>query len=40
MVEQVEKNAEAFGWRLTDAEVEQIDAVSFEGKTTVLWQQG
>lgn len=28
----------ALGWRLTLREVERIDAVSMEGKTTVLWQ--
>lgn len=38
--EQAEANCQALGWRLTDEEVRQIDAVSFEGHTTKLWQQG
>lgn len=37
---QAESNAQALGWRLSDEEIKQIDAVSFQGKTTVLWQQG
>ncbi|KAK5156805.1 hypothetical protein LTR04_005581 [Oleoguttula sp. CCFEE 6159] len=37
---QARQNAQAFGWRLTREEIKQIDEVSFEGKSTVLWQQG
>lgn len=38
--QQAEDNIGALGWRLTDEEVKRIDAVSLEGKPTVLWQQG
>ncbi|CAI6342507.1 unnamed protein product [Periconia digitata] len=38
--EQVQDNIEAFGWRLTNTEIQRIDLVSFEGHTTSLWQQG
>ncbi|KAK3670745.1 hypothetical protein LTR78_009437 [Recurvomyces mirabilis] len=38
--EQAQKNCEALGWRLRDEEIAQLDAVSFEGKSTSLWQQG
>jgi aryl-alcohol dehydrogenase-like predicted oxidoreductase len=34
------EDAQALGWRLTEDEVAKIDEVSFEGKTTSLWQQG
>jgi aryl-alcohol dehydrogenase-like predicted oxidoreductase len=34
------ENMEAFGWRLTNEEVQRIDNVSLEGKKTTLWQQG
>jgi len=37
---QAEENAKALGFRLTTDEVKEIDAVSFEGQTTILWQQG
>ena len=30
----------ALGWRLNDEELEKIDAVSMEGKTTVTWPAG
>ncbi|KAL9592608.1 MAG: hypothetical protein Q9179_006547 [Wetmoreana sp. 5 TL-2023] len=30
----------AFGWRLTDEEIQKIDSVSSEGKATALWQEG
>jgi aryl-alcohol dehydrogenase-like predicted oxidoreductase len=30
----------ALGWRLSQEEVVEIDKVSMEGKSTVLWQQG
>lgn len=33
-------NLQAFGWRLSDEEVAEIDKVSIEGKSTKLWQQG
>lgn len=36
----VRENLEALGWRLTVEEVKRLDAVSLEGKTTKLWQQG
>ncbi|KAJ3456892.1 hypothetical protein MRS44_016915 [Fusarium solani] len=39
-VEQAKCAIEALGWRLTEAEVIDIDKVSIEGKKTVLWQQG
>lgn len=32
--------ADAFGWRLTIDEVQQIDAVSILGQDTILWQEG
>jgi aryl-alcohol dehydrogenase-like predicted oxidoreductase len=38
--EQAKSNAAAYGWRLSDEEIERIDAVSSQGKTTTLWQQG
>ncbi|KAI9838262.1 MAG: hypothetical protein M1819_005530 [Sarea resinae] len=38
--EQMKENAAALGWRLSLEEMKQIDAVSVEGKTTALWQQG
>lgn len=38
--EQAKETVEAFGWRLTNDEIKAIDAVSFEGKSTKLWQQG
>ena len=38
--QQAVENAQALGWRLTEDEVRAIDKVSFEGKTTMLWQQG
>ena len=37
---QAKSNAQALGWRLSDDEIKEIDAVSYQGKTTVLWQQG
>ena len=39
-VEQAKSNAAAYGWRLSDEEISRIDAVSSQGKTTKLWQQG
>ncbi|KAJ9143070.1 Aldo/keto reductase [Pleurostoma richardsiae] len=39
-VEQAKQAIEALGWRLDQAEIEEIDKVSIEGTTTVLWQQG
>jgi aryl-alcohol dehydrogenase-like predicted oxidoreductase len=39
-VQQAEQNSQALGWRLTREEIQNIDAVSFEGKSTSLWQQG
>ena len=38
--QQAKENADALGWRLTDAEIGRIDSVSLEGKKTRLWQQG
>lgn len=38
--EQARRNAAAYGWRLSDEEIEKIDRVSSQGKTTRLWQQG
>ncbi|KAK5117422.1 hypothetical protein LTR85_008807 [Meristemomyces frigidus] len=38
--EQAESNCQALGWRLSEEEISELDAVSFEGKTTSLWQQG
>jgi aryl-alcohol dehydrogenase-like predicted oxidoreductase len=38
--EQAIVNYAALGWRLSNAEIKEIDAVSFEGQTTSLWQQG
>lgn len=39
-VEQAKSNMEALGWRLTEEEYKELDAVSVEGKYTKLWQQG
>ncbi|KAI0385159.1 NADP-dependent oxidoreductase domain-containing protein [Hypomontagnella monticulosa] len=38
--EQARQAVEALGWRLEKEDVEMIDKQSFEGKTTMLWQQG
>lgn len=38
--EQAEQNVAALEWRLSNAEIKQIDAVSFEGHSTKLWQHG
>jgi len=38
--QQAEENVKALGWRLSNEEIKEIDSVSVEGKTTVLWQQG
>lgn len=38
--EQAISNCQALGWRLSNEEIKEIDAVSFEGHTTKLWQQG
>jgi len=37
---QVEQNVQALGWRLSVEEVEKIDAVSLEGKSTAFGEQG
>jgi aryl-alcohol dehydrogenase-like predicted oxidoreductase len=37
---QTEENLKAFGWRLTNEEIQRIDAKGIEGKETILWQQG
>lgn len=39
-VQQAEDNCKSLGWRLTNAEIREIDSVSFEGHATSLWQQG
>lgn len=39
-LEQAKSNLQAFGWRLTDEEIREMDSVSIEGKHTKLWQQG
>ena len=39
-VEQAEQNCKALGWRLNNEEIQRIDGVSFNGKKTILWQQG
>ncbi|KAF2279849.1 Aldo/keto reductase [Westerdykella ornata] len=39
-LEQAVSNCQTLGWRLSKEEIEQLDAVSFEGHTTKLWQQG
>jgi aryl-alcohol dehydrogenase-like predicted oxidoreductase len=38
--QQAEENCKALGWRLSNTEIMEIDAVSFEGHATSLWQQG
>ncbi|KAF2115350.1 hypothetical protein BDV96DRAFT_575325 [Lophiotrema nucula] len=38
--QQAEDNSKTLGWRLSNAEILEIDAVSFEGYATSLWQQG
>lgn len=35
---QVEQNLQCLGWRLSLEEMDRIDAVSLDGKTTKLWQ--
>ncbi|KAI9696201.1 MAG: hypothetical protein M1820_008269 [Bogoriella megaspora] len=37
---QAEENMQALGWRLSNDEIKELDAVGFEGQTTKLWQQG
>jgi aryl-alcohol dehydrogenase-like predicted oxidoreductase len=37
---QVEQNVQPLGWRLANEEMQRLDDVSIEGKTTKLWQQG
>lgn len=37
---QVEQNAQAPGWRPVNEETRDLDAVSYRGKRTKLWQQG
>jgi aryl-alcohol dehydrogenase-like predicted oxidoreductase len=39
-LEQAKSNIQAFGWRLTEEEIQEMDSVSIEGKHTKLWQQG
>ncbi|KAK4214317.1 aldo-keto reductase [Rhypophila decipiens] len=39
-LEQARQAVDALGWRLTEEEMRQIDAVSVEGNRTALWQQG
>ena len=39
-VSQAQENLQALGWRLTNEEYKELDAVSIEGKETQLWQQG
>lgn len=39
-IEQAKSAIESLGWRLTDAEMREIDKVSIVGDKTVLWQQG
>jgi len=38
--EQAEQDTAALGWALSREEIAELDQVSFEGKTTALWQQG
>ena len=38
--EQAVNNCQALGWRLTNAEIKEMDAVSFEGHATKMRQQG
>ncbi|KAK0874036.1 hypothetical protein LTS02_000417 [Friedmanniomyces endolithicus] len=38
--EQAEQDSAALGWALSREEIAELDQVSFEGKTTALWQQG
>jgi aryl-alcohol dehydrogenase-like predicted oxidoreductase len=38
--QQVEQNIQAFGWRLSNAEIGRLDAISVEGKATKLWAAG
>lgn len=38
--QQAEENLQAFGWRLTEKEIQKFDTVSLKGKATALWQQG
>jgi len=34
-----EENSKAYGWRLTEDEIREIEKHSFEGNKTSLWQQ-
>ncbi|KAK0254861.1 hypothetical protein LTR91_011439 [Friedmanniomyces endolithicus] len=38
--EQAEQDTAALRWALSREEIAELDRVSFEGKTTALWQQG
>lgn len=38
--EQVHQNIQALGWRLSQDEIRRIEGVSFEGRTSFLWQHG
>ncbi|KAI0469422.1 NADP-dependent oxidoreductase domain-containing protein [Xylaria cf. heliscus] len=38
--EQAVQNMQALGWRLTREEISELDKHGFEGKRTILWQQG
>lgn len=37
---QAQENTQALGWRLTPEEMQRIEAVSFQGGATKLWQHG
>ncbi|KAI9013676.1 NADP-dependent oxidoreductase domain-containing protein [Hyaloraphidium curvatum] len=37
---QAEQNAKALGWRLSDAEIAELDKLSIEGSTDFFWQHG
>lgn len=38
--EQARQNAKALGWRLSDAEIAELDAVALVGKAGLFWQHG
>ncbi|KAF9186900.1 hypothetical protein BGZ51_001690 [Haplosporangium sp. Z 767] len=38
--EQARQNAKAFGWRLSDKEIEDLESVALIGSTGLIWQHG
>ncbi|KAF9118623.1 hypothetical protein BGW39_001007 [Mortierella sp. 14UC] len=38
--DQARQNVKAFGWRLSEKEVEELDSVALVGDTGLFWQHG